>query len=447
MLEKLYKIPKPDGDQILKAWHLLRKGFPIAWLEISRRANEAYLSWDEFRNKSWATTDAEDIWALIKNTRHLGSVATPILDKDGNHYKFTPALFVEIQHKVDLEFGGRLLGIKNFEEADKNQFIRQNLIEESIASSQLEGANTSRETARRLLSEARKPRDKSERMIVNNHAAMTWIEKTGKDEKLSLKMLLELHRLVTEGTMANEKQEGKLRETFNADGKRLVIKQFDENTITYTTPDKEFVEQQLAKLFLFANDEDGSPFIHPLIKGILLHFWIGLLHPFEDGNGRLARILFYWYMLKKGYWAFSYLSLSERILKSPKPYAMAYIYTEQDDYDLNYFVHYNIEKLTAARVQFDAFLKTRIADNQQRGKILASGQNFNNRQVRLLQYLNFENASHTSLNEYRNRNMDVSKLTAINDLKFLVTKEYLRKQKNGRNIFYLPTEKLKTLLE
>jgi pseudouridine synthase len=79
----------------------------------------------------------------------------------------------ELLHEVTLELGGNMLGISDFNEGDKKQLIRRNLIEESIASSKLEGANTSREAARRMLSEGRKPRDKSEIMIANNHATMS----------------------------------------------------------------------------------------------------------------------------------------------------------------------------------------------------------------------------------------------------------------------------------
>jgi len=58
----------------------------------------------------------------------------------------------------------------------------------------------------------------------------------------------------------------------------------------------------MIKLIEFANDENiTTGFIHPVIKAILLHFWIGYLHPFCDGNGRTARALFYWYLLKNDY--------------------------------------------------------------------------------------------------------------------------------------------------
>jgi Fic family protein len=84
----------------------------------------------------------------------------------------------------------------------------------------------------------------------------------------------------------------------------------------------------------------------------LLHFWIGYLHPFADGNGRMARVLFYWYLLRKSYWGFAYLSLSRIIKNSWGQYRDAYIYTEQDDNDLTYFIDYNIRKIQQAKREF-----------------------------------------------------------------------------------------------
>jgi Fic family protein len=446
MIEKHYKIGDSGTDlskEDLQNLSAILSETPV--VNALAKSREFYLSWDEFKRKDWATDDPAKVWSIIRFMRKFAGRELPVRDQSGQHYKFDPERHRRFLHEVDLELGGNMLGISDFSEGDKRQFIRRNLIEESFASSKLEGANTSRETARKMLTEGRRPNDRSEHMIVNNYAAMTWIEETGKNQKLSMEMLLDLHQKVTSGTLKSPEFEGRIRETLNDKGKRLVIKPWDDETIAYVTPDKEFVHAELQKLIEFANEDEGSTFIHPLIKAIVLHFWIGLLHPFEDGNGRLARILFYWQMLRKGYWAFSYLSLSERIMKSPKQYAMAFIYSEQDGCDLNYFIQYNIDKLKLAREQLRIFLKSRIAENKELVKITQMGLGINNRQTRLLQHLMQGELSHTSVAEHHNIYPDLGYVSAMTDLKTLVEKGYLRKQKNGRNVIYLPTDKIQTL--
>ena len=447
-LEKTYKLERPKQDNRAD---FLRKSLESFGREDIReaiiKAQENYLSWPDFKNKSWATKDKEHVWASIRNRRISNSKLSPIFDKDGNYYQFTPNSHVQFLHEVDLEFGGNMIGISDFSEGDKRQIIRRNLIEESIASSKLEGANTSREAARRMLNEGRKPRDKHEQMIVNNHAAMLRVEEVEKMEPMSMELLKSLHRQVTLGTLTDPALEGTLRQTLDAKGNRLKIMPWDETTVVYVAPDREFVDAQLPQLLMFANDQDDAGFIHPLFKAILLHFWIGLLHPFEDGNGRLARILFYWYMLRKGYWAFSYLSLSEKILNSPKQYAMAYIYSEQDNYDLNYFIHYNISKLILARADLQKYLQQKIQENRRSLQLLQSDHNFNPRQLRLLQYLSKDEQRNTSVSAYHNVNQDVGYLTAVTDLKKLVTSGFLTKRKVGRNVYYSATGKVRMLFK
>lgn len=415
--------------------------------EAIGRASLEYLTWDEFRKKTWLPTKPELLWPLIQFGRKILNVQLSIQDKTGAHYSLDRTRHAEFLHEVDFELGGNMLGIKGFGSESRQRIIRRNLIEESFASSKLEGANTSREAAKRLLREGRRPQDKSERMIVNNHAVMVSIEETLKDRKLTLELLLDLHSQVTAGTLSDPAQEGKLRETLDKNGKRLVIKPWDDETVAYVAPDKAFVEAQLPKLIDFANDEDGAFFIHPLIKGIILHFWIGLLHPFEDGNGRLARILFYWYMLRRGYWAFSYISLSERILKSPSQYAMAFINSEQDNFDLNYFVQYNVEKLQLARRQLQEYLKRKLAEEKALSKITQSQLGLNDRQTHLLHSLSKDADASTTPTEYQSYNPHISHMTVSKDLKHLVTKGLLRKIRNGKYVIYFPTSEVAKLFK
>lgn len=80
----------------------------------------------------------------------------------------------------------------------------------------------------------------------------------------------------------------------------------------------------------------------------MLHFMIGYEHPFADGNGRTARALFYWFMLKQGYWPFEYVSISSLLHRAPVKYGESYIHTETDDFDLTYFIDYQLEIIERA---------------------------------------------------------------------------------------------------
>lgn len=101
-------------------------------------------------------------------------------------------------------------------------------MEEAIRSSQLEGATTSRAVAKEMLRSGREPQDRSERMVANNYRALQFMrEEIG--ESLSSQSILELHRIVTEGTLDDPATAGRLQRpgeprvaVFDRDGGRRV---------------------------------------------------------------------------------------------------------------------------------------------------------------------------------------------------------------------------------
>jgi Fic family protein len=97
----------------------------------------------------------------------------------------------------------------------------------------------------------------------------------------------------------------------------------------------------MAAMCDFANGNTPHEFVHPAIRSILLHFWLAYDHPIVDGNGRTARALFYWAMLRYGFWLCEFISISRITLRGPAKYARAFLYTETDQNDLTYFLSFN----------------------------------------------------------------------------------------------------------
>jgi len=98
--------------------------------------------------------------------------------------------------------------------------------------------------------------------------------------------------LISNQTLDDSNDEGRFRE----DNEINVIDVID-GEIVHTPPDFNEIPLLMNELLNFFNTNEGQ-FIHPVIKGCIIHFMIGYIHPFVDGNGRTARALFYWYLLK-----------------------------------------------------------------------------------------------------------------------------------------------------
>jgi Fic family protein len=262
------------------------------------------------------------------------------------------------------------------------RFLVNSLMEEAIRSSQLEGATTSRRVAKEMLRTGRKPRDRGERMIVNNYRALQFIREE-MDDELSLDAILELHRIVTEGTLADPSAAGRLQ---RSDEERVAVfdRDGDEQPI-HRPPPAEELPERMQLLCDFANRRgDDEGFIHPVVQAILLHFWLAYDHPFEDGNGRTARILFSWLMQRRGYWLIEYLPISPIIREAPTKYGRAFVESESDEGDLTYFLIHQLEVIEKALDKHNIYIQRKIAEVRDVERLLQDASGFNHRQLALL---------------------------------------------------------------
>jgi Fic family protein len=315
-------------------------------------------------------------------------------------------------------------------------------MEEAIASSQLEGAATTRKVAKQMIQERRRPRNRSERMILNNYNAMMLIDERLRQTELSIDLLLELHATLTKDTL-EPNQTG----AFRNDSDDVVVADPSTGAVFHRPPPRAFIDKQITSLLEYANDKGSSHvFEHPLAKAIIIHFWVAYLHPFTDGNGRIARALFYWYMLRKNYRAFAYLPISKAIKLSPAQYRDAYIYSEQDDYDLTYFFDYNLRKVRQARDSFEKYLELKHEENARMSTAVSRHFGFSERQIQLLKYFYKNSGASTTIATHSHVN-NVSRMTARKDLEQLEKEGFLRSTKLGRERVFTASDKLASLFE
>ena len=307
---------------------------------------EDYVHWDRLRHRTPpAGLTLPHWWAGLKIARMGLLRPLSLFDKAGKPFVFgTPEPVLIHLHHIDRDAGGQIKAPIHLSLSDhQTPYLVNSLIEEAITSSQLEGASTTRKVAEAMLREGRKPTDHSETMIYNNYLAMERIREI-KSESITPDRILELHRMLTEGTLEDANDAGQLRKT---DDIRVVDNR--DGTILHQPPDHAELPQRLERLCAFANaDDQSTPFVHPVIRAILLHFMLGYDHPFVDGNGRTARALFYWSIARAGYWLLEFVSISAFIRKAPAQYVRAYLYTETDAGDTTYFLLHQLSIIRQA---------------------------------------------------------------------------------------------------
>ncbi len=443
-----FNVEKPnlkiDQEKIFKALDRSTE----TYRKIYESANvPSYLYWDKFKYKFRTSENLrpEEVWYLVQQFRKVSARELPIKNEKEVSFTWIRLSSVdEILHKIDMFAGGRLFNkTPIISTGSRHMFLNRGIIEEAIASSQLEGAHTTRKAAKKMLLEKRKPRNESEQMILNNYKTMTAIADDFKDRKLTRDFLFEMHMMLTENTVDKNEQN-----RFRRNSDKIVVQGQigSEEYVTHEPPSEKFVEETIDKLVAYANDEEGEVFTHPILKAIFIHFWIGYLHPFTDGNGRLARGLFYWYLLRKGYWSFMYLPVSTILKKVPLQYAMAYIYSEQDNQDLTYFLDFNLQKIIQAIEEFEEYIDTKIGEKKSVENSIGKCLSLNERQAQLIYYLTSEENASASVSTHSVLH-SITKQTAIRDLKDLETKGLVESRREGRYIRYSPTKKLISSVE
>ena len=259
-------------------------------------------------------------------------------------------------------------------------------------------------------------------------------------EPVDLEHILHLHRVVTAGTMHDQRDSGRLQQPGEA---RVYVVSANQR-IVHEPPPADELPERIQRLCEFAEDKSDTGFLHPIVRAILLHFMIGYDHPFVDGNGRTARALFYWSLLRSGWWLAPYLPISHFLLRAPAQYSRAYQYVTADNNDATHFILHQLDIMERALTQLDRDLQEHAAAARDLVEQLGDS-GFSERQLAILDAaLKQPNRIFTiaqQQNEHR-----VSYWAARADLQDLTERGYLLRERSGKKFLFRPAPDLEDRL-
>jgi len=432
------KIPRkpPPFDTLLKEMNRDRLGAILN----EQTVTDPYFHWDELRRRNPPSDLSHTEWWLQQKLRRgANRRALPVTEAGGRSFSFVlPDEALSLLHEIDQLASGRVSAPAEIvSESTRDQYLVTSLMEEAISSSLLEGAATTRQEAKRLLRSGREPVTRAERMIVNNYRTMNLIRED-LDTELSAEMVLDIHRSVTEGTLTNPEDAGRMQ---TAEEDRVVVAHAVEDLVYHRPPPAELLPERMEGLADFANDIEGKPFLHPVVRAVTLHFWLAHDHPFVDGNGRTARALFYRSMLRQGYWLAEFLSISRLLYQAPSRYERAFLFTESDDADLTYFLLHQLRVIRHAIDELYKYLGTRAQEIREVERHLGRTGRFNMRQLALLAHaLKRPEAIYTFQTHQSSHNVVYE--TARRDLFDLEAIGFLDRGKVGREFRFFPSPDL-----
>ncbi len=244
---------------------------------------------------------------FLKSLDELYYEKLPLCDFEGENIVFTPnhAAINQNAIKLLLKPQNEYYGIKAAEE-------------EIIATSAIESIDFSRDSVRNIL-KGLAPKDEQENRILGIKHGLEFIADTS--NKINEQNIYKLYMMTVGDFITGD---DKLCDgNFYRNDTVFVVS----DHVEHSGIDHKKVPEYMKSLVKFINTEDD---INDLIKAAIIHFYIAFIHPYFDGNGRMARLIHLWFLIQKGYQSALFIPFSSQIEKSRKAYYDAYTLIEQN---------------------------------------------------------------------------------------------------------------------
>lgn len=427
-------------DAVLKA--LLSGGAPpdarTLNVLLSGVEDREYHPWEWFaHHEPPEPLTREQWWYAVRQDRARTARPTPFTMVDGTRFSFNlPDPLLRLIDDISSQATGQLeLPDPVVNPATRDRYLVNSLYEEAITSCQLEGASTTRRGAKRMLREKRRPRDRSEQMILNNCMALERVREL-KDQPLTPRMVLDVHAVVTRGTLDDPADVGRIQRP--GEERTRIHGDETDDQVLHVPPPAGQLPERMRRLCDFANGvgDFADQYVPPLVRSIIVHFMMGYDHYFVDGNGRTARALFQWSMLHQGFFLAEFLSISHLLCQAPARYARSFLRVEQDEGDLTHFLLAQARVVSRAITDLYAYL-ARKSSELGRAAALLRRTPLNNRQIAVIESFLRDPSGSVSAVDHQSTHR-VSAQTAHNDLRGLEEAGFLARTKRGRRIVWFP---------
>ena len=415
-LKALPKVPSPEvrGRRALEL--LTKADIPVGL------GTSPYYHWEQLRHrKPPEGLTVEEWWYVAKFRRHAAARRLPFVSAGGRAFWYCQTDRIDkALHLIDQKAAGSVAASGMPTDDMRLQYLIDGHIMEAITSAQLEGASTGHAVAASMLRSGSEPQDVDQRMILNTYKALRNI--TDMPDQLTVEGINQLHKMVTAGTLDDANDEGRFQIPSED---RVCVRDNRSGNTLHTPPPAKMLPKRMKQLCEFANESKiEKRFLHPVLRAICLHFWLAYDHPFVDGNGRAARMLYYWLAVNCGYWMLEYVPISSLLHQQPAKYGMAYQYVESDENDLTYFFEYQLATILEAMNQFLDLVHKRteaVCELERKFK----DQGFNHRQLSLLSHALRNPAAVYSVKTHATSHI-VTEMTARKDLEQLLRQGYLQ---------------------
>ncbi|MBP8763130.1 MAG: Fic family protein [Acetoanaerobium sp.] len=306
----------------------------------------------------------------------------------------------------------------------KESALIDSLIDEAFSSSVIEGAYSTRKRAHDMIINNKQPKNKSEKMILNNFRALEYTM-DNIEEELTHDIVYSIWEILTNETIEEEDICSGYRT-----GDVEVRNKKDE--LVFEGPSSNEIQEMMESLIEYFNGIDNT---NPIVKACIIHYYFVYIHPFFDGNGRTARALMHMYLIRNGYDFLKYFSISKILVDNRSGYYESIRTCEIHESDVTYFIDFYtkllIDTISEIRKNYlNQFSKKIIFESIEMKNVI-----LNARQEKVLNYFLKRTKSNIDIKEYTKK-YQVTTETARKDLQILVDFGFFKKIKSGKKYLY-----------
>lgn len=351
-----------------------------------------------------------------------------------NKIAFQPTIFQEIIQKlsqVDL-FKGKWELIENKEKRYLKELREIATIQSIGSSTRIEGATLTDDEVKQLLKSVQinKLDEREEQEVVGYYEALELILENYNEIELSERYLHQLHSILLKYSSKDQRHKGQYKSLSN----QVVANYPDgEQKIIFKTTEPHLTASEMQKLIEWTTNQLEERKLHPaLITSIFVYEFLSI-HPYQDGNGRLSRLLTTLLLLKQDYNFIEYVSFEHEIENRKDMYYRVLMETQKvrgtDEEILDKWVIFFLDCLinltSKLNTKYQTYNKLKVSTNKRQKEVIA----YIN-EHRTIQVMDLANG----LSQY-------SRNTLKKDLQYLVKEGLILTTGSGRGVRYHAIEK------
>jgi len=331
-----------------------------------------------------------------------------------------------------ISFVDSFKGKWNIVEQKENKYLKElrkmATIESIGSSTRIEGAQLTNDEIKKLLDklDITKLETRDQQEVIGYYDVLGIIYESYPDIEISKNYIQQLHQLLLKYSSKDERHRGNYKNLSNK-----VVANYPDGIqkVIFNTTEPHLVESEMNDLIDWTNQQFLSAEIHPLlVTGLFIYEFLSI-HPFQDGNGRLARLLTTLLLLKSDYQFIQYVSFENLVEQKKKDYYEALMDGQKDRYSENEKIHVWILFLLSS-------LEVLIQRLEQKYDLFRSkGGYLNERQKKIREFI--DGKQPVKLGDLINAMPDISVNTLKKDLQYLKTEKIIDSVGKNRGAIYL----------